>query len=95
MEEISKIIAEYTKNNNWKLVNYLNDEYYTMTIGSYSYNKILNDYNTFMYIKMIMNTYFIKKYSIQETKTNTAHGISIYVQKDEFCKIKYFMNSIV
>lgn len=95
MEDISKIIAEYTKNNNWKLVEYLNDEYYTMTIGSYNYNKILNDYHSSMYIKMIMNNYFIKKYSIQETKTNAAHGISIYVQKDEFCKLQYFMNSIV
>jgi hypothetical protein len=42
MEDISKIIAEYTKNNNWRLVEYLNDEYYTITIGSYNYNKTNN-----------------------------------------------------
>lgn len=95
MDQIKEILSEQVKRKKWRETSYLNDIYKTVTLGSGDYPTLLKDYNTFMYIKMILNNYYINKYSIQETKAQYAHGITIYIQKDEFCKMEYFMNSIV
>ena len=69
-------------------------DYYGVTFGSYQYNDIINDFQSTGYIKMLMRNYFIKDYEIVERHSNGVAGISIYIEKEQFGKLEYFLKNI-
>jgi|TARA_Y100000389_G_C17334262_1_gene449774 hypothetical protein len=94
MEKMIDLLSEKVVDKSWKQFEFRGKEYMGITIGSYEYPNILSDFNSLAYIKMIMKNYFINDYEIVERQNTAVSGISIFIQKDQFVKLEYFLQNI-
>ena len=94
MDKIIDLLSKKVINNEWKIYEFRGKEYYGITFGSYQYNDIINDFQSTGYMKMLMRNYFIKDYEIVERYSNGVAGISIYIEKEQFGKLEYFLKNI-
>ena len=94
MDKIIDLLSEKVINNEWGMYEFRGKDYYGITIGSYQYNHIINDFQSAGYIIMLLRNYFIKDYEIVERHSNGVAGISIYIEKEQFGKLEYFLKNM-
>lgn len=94
MDKIIDVLSQKVIDKEWNDYELRHKEYKGITLGSYQYKDIINDFQSTGYIKMLMRNYFIKDYEIVERHSNGVAGISIYIEKEQFGKLEYFLKNI-
>lgn len=94
MDKIIDILSQKVIDKEWNDYELRYKEYKGITLGSYQYKDIIDDFQSLGYIKMLMENYFIRDYEIVERYSDGAAGISIYIEKEQFSKIEYFLKNV-
>lgn len=94
MDKIIDIMSQKVIDKEWSDYELRHKEYKGITLGSYQYKDIIDDFQSLGYIKMLMKNYFIRDYEVVERYSDGAAGISIYIEKEQFSKIEYFLKNV-
>ena len=93
MERLIDTLATTILKKQWDEYEFRGKTYLGMTFGSYQYKQLIEDYNTFTYLKMMMKNYYIQDYEIVERHSDKITGISIYIEKEQYGKLEYFLKN--
>jgi hypothetical protein len=93
MERLIDTLTGSVLKKHWGEYEFRGKTYLGMTFGSYQYRYLIEDFNTFTYLKMMMKNYFIQDYEIVERYSDKNSGISIYIEKEQYGKLEYFLKN--
>jgi len=94
MDKIIDVLSQKVIDKEWNDYELRHKEYKGITLGSYQYKDIIDDFQSLGYIKMLMKNYFVWDYEIIERHGDGVSGISIYIEKEQFSKIEYFLKNV-
>ena len=94
MEKLLDALANTVLKKQWDEYEFRGKTYLGITFGSYHYKYITEDFNTFTYLKIMMRNYFIQDYEIVERHSDKISGISVYIEKEQYGKLEYFLKEL-